>query len=230
MKHGLNILFCLYAFGLTAACDSSDPCSGGWMTFYVDEQGLVDGTVTGKVCDGNEGCAEKSTRTIPGFWGACANSPSLCGAPTAWVCMQPGAMSYEIDGTAADADPAKVAGTFNIPPVDGSNCRMRAYVNSASPHLQTLTCGPGQFYGPDAQFGSNDPDEGTASDPGNDKDTVLFPEDGDHDEGAPSDVDVLNPCGQGVCQPTWLGDGSCDAACTCAATEFDGRDCDPTEG
>ena len=137
--------------------------------------------------------------------------------------MQPGAMSYELQAAGLESDTASVSGTFIIPPVEGSNCRMRAYVNSASPHLQTLTCGPGRFYGPDAQFGGGK-DEGAVGDPGRSADS------GDPSEVVQFDVDELDPCGFGsICQPTWLGDGSCDAACNCPETDFDGRDCIPTE-
>ena len=229
MKHGLNILFCLLGFGLMAACDSSDPCPDGWMTFFVDEQAVLQGSVAGMVCDGSDGCEDQTTRMIPGFWGSCLKGPSLCGAPNAWVCMQPGAMSYELKAMMEGADPSSGSGTFNIPPVDGSNCRLRAYVNSSSPHLQTLSCGSGRFYGPDAQFGEPPVDEGSLSDPGMNPDMEETRDQVASDEGPSPDVDVLNPCGKGVCQPTWLGDGSCDAACNCEATKFDGRDCTPPE-
>jgi hypothetical protein len=229
MKHGLNILFCLFSMSFIAACDSSDPCPGGWMTFFVDEQAVLSGAISGHVCDGNEGCEGQSSSMVPGFWGACLSSPSLCGAPNHWVCMQPGEHSYELKALNAEADPASKAGTFNFPAVEGANCRMRAYVNSNSPHLQTLTCGAGRFYGPDASFGPVENDEGTVRDSG---ETEV---DATSDEGVRAEVisldgDNLDPCGVGsICQPTWLGDGSCDAACNCEATGFDDRDCDPSE-
>jgi hypothetical protein len=220
MKHGPNFLVCVFALGLTAGCASSDPCPGGWMTFFVDEQAVLTGAISGVVCDGIEGCEGKSSATIPGFWKQCAGSPSLCGESNHWVCMQPGATSYQLDALTPEADPDSHVGTFNIPPVEGENCRMRAYVNSASPHLQTMSCGPGRFYGPDASFGPTpDEDNGAVSDEGEDPGAIVL------------DADSLDPCGVGsICQPTWLGDGSCDAPCNCAATEFDGRDCLPQEG
>jgi len=143
----------LLSFAFTA-CTVTEVCPNGWMTFFVDEQagGLADHD--GTVCDENTSCVP-----VTGFWKPCTGTSAFCGLPNYYACLSPGDYSYTLH-TPGDSADVKEEGNFTLPVAVGTACKIRVYVNSGDPRLQTLSCGAGQIL-PHSAEGFIPPEGGT---------------------------------------------------------------------
>jgi len=153
----------LLGFGLTG-CSVQEVCPGGWMTFFVDEQAGGPANHEGSVCDENTSCVP-----VNGFWKPCTGTSAYCGLPSFYTCLSPGDYTYTLS-TFGDSEDVKEEGSFTLPQAVGTACKIRVYVNSGDPRLQTLSCGAGQILPHNAE-GFVAPEGGTSAPPAEDAGT-----------------------------------------------------------
>ena len=142
-----------------SACAVDMPCPDGWTVTFLDRGEGERVIRSGKVCD----TRGQSCEQIRDFFQICPPDGSFCGDPNAWTCLAPGSHFYQVVSEKAGAAAPEITtedGLFELPEVQGADCRARVHVNTTKPRIQLLKCEAGTFIPAENQQRAGAPDTG----------------------------------------------------------------------